>query len=54
MRGGDSGDERLESSLCTSLASEYLNLESDALITNPVTATEASEAEKDGNNATKG
>ena len=54
MRGGDSGDERLGSSLCTSLDGWYLNLESDALITNPVTATEASEAEKDGNNAAKG
>ena len=54
MRGGDSGDERLGSSLCTSLDGGYLNLEGDALISNPVAATETSEAEKDGDNATKG
>ena len=54
MRGGDSGDERLGNSLCTSLNRGYLNLEGDALISNPVTATEASEAEKDSDNAAKG
>ena len=54
MRVGDSGDEHLGSSLCTPLNRWYLNLESDALISNPVAATEASEAEKDGNNAAKG
>ena len=47
MQVGDSGDERLGSSLSTSLNGGYLNLEGDALITNPVAATEASEAEKD-------
>ena len=53
MPKGDSGDERLGSSLCTPLDGWYLNLEGDALISNPVAAAEASEAEKDGNNATK-
>ena len=54
MRVGDSGDERLESSLCTSLNGWYLNLEGDALVPNPVTATETSEAESDGDNAAQG
>jgi len=54
MRGGDSGDAHLGSSLCTSLDGGYLNLEGDALIPNPVTAAETSEAEKDSDNAAKG
>jgi len=41
MPRGDSGDERLVSSLDSSLNRGYLNLEGDALISNPVTATEA-------------
>ena len=54
MRVGDSGDAHLGSSLCTPLNRWYLNLESDALITNPVATVETSEAEKGGNNAAEG
>jgi len=54
MRVGDSGDAHLGSSLCTSINGGCLNLEGDALISNPVATTETSEAEKDGNNAAKG